>query len=283
MKNRLKSQIMIFIAIVTLVQAVIYVMMFQVGAEHMSPTWSFLSMWSPALAAILTSVVFKESIGNYGWKLGKGKYLGYAFLAPVGIAIIAYGFCWISGLTEFYGDEARNYKWARMLGFETPVPILVGVFSKIILGGSIYTIFILGEEIGWSGFLTPRLLKVTSIPITSLLVGLYWSIWHFPAIIFGVYGYGTPLWVALPGFTLLLVGLSFFRTYLVSKSKSLWIGVLLHVGQNTILVSIFFELTVKTKYAAYFVSETGIITGVVSILSATTFWVLKKRKSILAS
>ncbi|MFC2089469.1 type II CAAX prenyl endopeptidase Rce1 family protein [Bacteroidota bacterium] len=40
----------------------------------------------------------------------------------------------------------------------------------------------MGEEIGWSGFLTPKLRKVFSIPLTSVIVGVYWAVWHFPAI-----------------------------------------------------------------------------------------------------
>lgn len=128
---------------------------------------------------------------------------------------------WITGITEFYGDEVSNYKWSRMIGFETPVPIFIGIISKTILGSLMFAPFILGEEIGWSGFLTSKLLKIASIPTTSVIVGVFWAVWHFSVIIGGEYGYGAPLWIALPGFTLLFIGFSFFRTYFVSKAKSL--------------------------------------------------------------
>jgi membrane protease YdiL (CAAX protease family) len=133
-------------------------------------------------------------------------------------------------------------------------------------------VFVLGEEIGWSGYLTPTLQKIFSVPVTSLVVGGYWAIWHYPAIIGGFYGSGTPLWVALPGFTIVLIGASFIRTVLVSKSKSLWTGVVLHVSHNIILMGIFYEMTVKKGYAGYLVSETGVFLGVVYIVIAVIFW-----------
>ncbi len=71
----------------------------------------------------------------------------------------------------------------------------------------------------------------------------------------GFYGTGSPLWVALPGFTMVLVGVSFVRTVLTEKSKSLWVGVFLHTSHNVILM--FREMTVDKGYANCLVSETG--------------------------
>ena len=155
---------------------------------------------------------------------------------------------------------------------DLPAPFLIGFFSKMFLGFLVACIPVLGEEIGWSGFITPKLLKITSVPVTSLIVGVFWAVWHFPAIIGGFYGQGTPLWVALPGFTMVLVGYSFIRTVLVAKSKSLWTGVVLHASGNTILMGLFYAMTVRKDYAAYIVSETGIFTGIICLAVAIAFW-----------
>ena len=231
-----------------------------------------LMMWTPGISALLTSLIFKDKIRDYGWKPGKLKFIGYAYLLPILVSLIAYGLAWLSGLTEFTTSEVENYKWAKMLGFDLPAPFIVGLFSKMLIASLFTLIFVLGEEIGWSGFLTPKLLQISSVPFTSLVVGGYWAIWHYPAIIGGFYGSGTPLWVALPGFTLCLIGASFLRTVLVSNSKSLWPGVVLHISHNVILMGIFYEMTVKKGYAGYLVSETGILLGIVYIISAVIFW-----------
>jgi membrane protease YdiL (CAAX protease family) len=38
----------------------------------------------------------------------------------------------------------------------------------------------LGEEAGWRGFLLPRMLSRYSPLLTSLIIGLIWSAWHYP-------------------------------------------------------------------------------------------------------
>lgn len=43
----------------------------------------------------------------------------------------------------------------------------------MIIGGGI-------EEIGWRGFLQPALTEKMSFPLSSILVGVIWAIWHLP-------------------------------------------------------------------------------------------------------
>ena len=35
-----------------------------------------------------------------------------------------------------------------------------------------------GEELGWRGFMLPQLLKKHSLFTSSLLIGIFWGIWH---------------------------------------------------------------------------------------------------------
>jgi membrane protease YdiL (CAAX protease family) len=158
------------------------------------------------------------------------------------------------------------------LGFEPPVPFLYGLTAKLLLASLFTAIFAFGEELGWSGFLIPRLLKVTTIPTTVIISGLYFALWHFPAIIAGFYGQGTPLWVSLPGFALVCVGSYFFKVVLIKKSRSFWPGVILHTAHNVVLMGMFFDMTVKDGFSAYLVSETGIFLGLVYLTAGILFW-----------
>ncbi len=280
-KEIVLKQIITFLIITSLITVGIFIWMFNGAKESMGA--ALLMMWTPAISAILTSLIYKDKIGNYGWKLGKARFLGYSYILPIGVSLIAYGLVWTSGLADVYGEEVMNYRWARMLGFETPVPVIVGLFSKMFLGVLLTFIFVLGEEIGWSGFLTPKLSKISSVPVTSLIIGGYWAIWHYPAIIGDFYGYGTPLWIALPGFTLVIIGASFLRTVLRLKSGSLWVGVVLHTSHNVYLMGIFHDLTVKKGYASYFISETGVFLGIVYIIVAIIFWKNQMKKTVTFS
>ena len=52
--------------------------------------------------------------------------------------------------------------------------LLMGIIVGILFGGIM-------EEIGWTGFVVPRLRKHYSIFMTGLILGILWGIWHiFP-------------------------------------------------------------------------------------------------------
>ncbi len=225
MRNKTIQYLLAFLLIHLVLSAGIFVWMFS-GAKDSIAAVS-LMMWTPGISAILTSMIYREKLSAYGWRFGNPKYLLAAFLLPLLVSIIGYGIVWISGYAEFTPHNVINYDWVKLLGFETPAPFIIGIVSKMIFASLVAMIFVTGEEIGWSGFLVPKLLTVTNVPITVLITGLYWSFWHYPAIIGGFYGHGTPLWIALPGFTLVLTGASFFRVILVQKAKNLWVGSML--------------------------------------------------------
>ena len=270
MKEETYKQVLSFLFITSIISAGIYIWMFS-GAKD-SPAAVLPMMYTPGISAVITAIIFKDSIGNFGWKLGKARFLVYSYLLPILVSLVGYGIVWMTKFADFTTAQVINYKWAKMLGFDLPAPFLAGLFSKMIIASLLTIIPVFGEEVGWSGFLTPKLRKIFSIPLTSVLVGILWAGWHFPAIIGGFYGTSTPLWVALPGFTLVLTGASFLRTVLIEKSKSLWVGVLLHASHNVILMGMFLEMTVDRDHAKYLVSETGIFLGFVYILIALVFW-----------
>jgi len=231
-----------------------------------------LMMWAPGISALMTSLIYRDKIRTYRWKLGKVRFLGYSYILPIIASFIAYGLVWLSGLADFTTESFGFLRYARWIGLEEPVPFIVSVILRMSIGILFTSLFVLGEEIGWSGFLTPKLSKISSVTVTSLVVGGYWAIWHFPAIIAGVYGTGAPLWVALPGFTLVLIGASFLRTVLRLKSGNLWVGVIIHASHNMFLMGSFWTLTAHKGYANYLVSETGVFLGIVYIMVAIIFW-----------
>jgi pimeloyl-ACP methyl ester carboxylesterase/membrane protease YdiL (CAAX protease family) len=59
------------------------------------------------------------------------------------------------------------------------------------LGAAATTIL---EEIGWTGFVVPRMRRRHSVPMTGLIVGVLWGVWHFLQQVFvsGTYAGGIP-------------------------------------------------------------------------------------------
>lgn len=54
----------------------------------------------------------------------------------------------------------------------------------------------LGEELGWRGFLFPRLADRFGLVGAALVVGAIWGCWHLPADFVGLKGYGDLFWPA---------------------------------------------------------------------------------------
>jgi len=277
-RGKVIKQIITFFVITSLLTTTVFVWMFNGAKNNNSAV--FIMMWTPAISAILTSLICKYNIRTYGWKLGKARFLIYSLIFPLLVSIIAYGLVWLSGYADITSLDIFSNKVNKWFGLQISAPFPIVFLIKVILMFLMGTLFVLGEEIGWSGFITPKLLDIFSIPITSIIVGFYWAIWHYPAIIGGFYyGQGTPLWIALPGFTLVLVGASIIRTTLIQKSGSMWNGVILHTSHNVILMSIFSEMTIKKEYGSYLATETGIITGIVYVIVALLFLKSQMKKA----
>jgi membrane protease YdiL (CAAX protease family) len=217
-------------------------------------------MYCPAFAAIITSLIFYRSVRDFGWKPGKLKYLALGYALPLIIATISYGLFWLIVPGSFTGHFPKN-----MILF-----VSVNFFATIIAG-------VLGEEIGWRGFLVPHLAKITSFTKLALITGIIWALWHFPLIIFANYNAGAPLWYSLPVFTVNVIGISFILAWLRLKSGSIWPAVLFHACWNLFVQNMFDPLTQQTGITRYIIGETGMLVGALILITAFIFWMMRDK------
>ena len=134
------------------------------------------------------------------------------------------------------------------------VPLAVGV--SILMGGdapvvdnTIFGVLFLfafmifpgsamGEELGWRGFVLPRMQARHSALKASLLIGILWGPWHLPLWLTGSEGHPISLYVP---FVVAVVASSVFYTWLYNNTGgSLLIVVLYHAVSNlpiTVLIS----------------------------------------------
>jgi uncharacterized protein len=125
-----------------------------------------------------------------------------------------------------------------LMGGDTPVVdnTIFGVlflFAFMIFPGSA-----LGEELGWRGFVLPRMQARHSALKASLLIGILWGPWHLPLWLTGSEGHPISLYVP---FVVAVVASSVFYTWLYNNTGgSLLIVVLYHAASNlpiTVLIS----------------------------------------------
>ena len=88
----------------------------------------------------------------------------------------------------------------------------------------------LGEELGWRGFLYPRLAERHGPLRAALLTGAAWALWHVPT------GLSDRLSVTL-AYLLGIVAISVPIAWLMERSgRNPWIGVLAHLGINGVVL-----------------------------------------------
>lgn len=151
---------------------------------------------------------------------------------------------------------------ASELGTVAPVAAL-GVFAMQMLihtfvGGG------LGEEIGWRGFLLPRLCARYSPLIASLLVAIAWFVWHVPGYLLTDKAEADPI---LP-FAVMVFPMSIVLTWLYFRAgESLLLPVLMHASINASFYSMVLLLPKMTQSAGFQPTYDWMLAGVWCVLA----------------
>ncbi|MBL6962040.1 MAG: CPBP family intramembrane metalloprotease, partial [Anaerolineales bacterium] len=110
--------------------------------------------------------------------------------------------------------------------------IAIQIGAALTIAPLINVIFALGEELGWRGFLLPKLLPLGQWK-AILISNLIWGFWHAPAIVMGLNYPGYPIaGVFMMVVFTLLVGI--IMSWLYLNTKSPWTPALAHGSLNAI-------------------------------------------------
>lgn len=133
--------------------------------------------------------------------------------------------------------------------------ILSGIFGGLAAG--------ICEELGWTGFVIPRLRKRYSLITTGGIVGLIWGLWHLPLFLSGdpsgevhsMLYLVIILFSQLPAYRVLMV-------WLYDKTTSLFLTIIMHTGLT------FCALSLQS------VSKSGIDFVIYDLVLAAVIWML---------
>lgn len=238
--------------------------------------WGFLRMWSPSVAAILCLYIFREDLAESLRRfIGfRGHALKWFFSAPLLVylalaiyVVIAYPAGFFS--VEAYVDDVskrllesgvvRDVESARSIALLT---LYANIGLGYIAGLTINSLFALGEEIGWRGYLY-NLLKDKPTHVSSMAIGVVWGYWHAPAIILLGFNYQIERFVgALLLFPALTTVLTYTLISLVRVSGSILPAASLHGTLNAL-----WSLTILASYLSQREKELYLGVGVLGIVS----------------
>jgi membrane protease YdiL (CAAX protease family) len=226
-------------------------------------------MITPLLITILMLFVFtRDGVGQhgrYGLGLRRSGWCtwGLALLLPLLPLTVVYGLGWLSG--------------AAALVVPTDNGGLPNLLINLIPGLLITTFFALWEEIGFRGYLLPKLLDLGR-KRALILSGFLHGVWHLPLIFLTPFyvDLGNPF-LTIPIFLLLLTAAGVVYGVPRLETDSIWPSTILHGSFNAFL-GLFTTLTVVSSSAAiYLVGETGVLTLLAT--TAVALWFLQRRKT----
>lgn len=91
------------------------------------------------------------------------------------------------------------------------------------------------EEIGWRGYLQPVLQKKYTARKACFIVGVLWSIWHYPLLVYMNWEMGIfVVALTLLGYTMLTIPQAYVLGFLYNSTKSLLWCIILHAWANTV-------------------------------------------------
>ena len=155
-------------------------------------------------------------------------YEGRAGLRRLGRRLVAFRIGWrwyLAAVAVVTAVAVSQIAINRVLGHGFDFGLYIVQF------GSFLPLVILGplsEEIGWRGFVLDRLQTRWNPLTSSLIVGVFWALWHLP--LFYMVGTSHNVWgTPFPGFAVGIVGLSELFTWLHNNTAgSVWTAVFFH-------------------------------------------------------
>jgi uncharacterized protein len=241
-----------------------------------------LLMWCPAFAAFASCALLKIDLASLGWNWRPARYEVWAYVIPILYALPVYVITWavISGSFDFSRFAAQlgaafgfpNSPRATALLLAIPLYAVIGVIGS--------TARALGEEIGWRGFLLPRLVQQFGFTVGCLISGSIWAVWHYPGLLFADYNAGTKPAFALTCFTLMVIADAYILGWLRLKSGSLWPAAILHASHNLFIQAIFDRMTSPAGKALYVTTEFG--AGLVLTIGAFAVYFWTRRNEVLS-
>ena len=133
---------------------------------------------------------------------------------------------------RWYARTYLQYTWISVSTDTIKFHFIV-VLSGV-LGSLLNLIPVMGEEMGWRGYMLTRLIDAEfSRPI--LISGLIWATWHVPIVIAGLYVEGTSALLSVLGIYFCIVPFSYITAYLRLITGSVWPSVIIHTTWNAII------------------------------------------------
>lgn len=172
-----------------------------------------LAVYGPFAAIYITALITKDKV-KFKFKWADYRWFILVTIYPILVFLIGISY---SVVTKQYDFNYMLPLWG--------LPILL--IYQLATSAT--------EELGWRHYLQPLLQKKYSLLISLYIIGLIWSVWHYPFIVYLNYQYGLwPTIMALIGFSLLTIPQAVIMGYLYDRTKSIPLLMFFHAWMNVV-------------------------------------------------
>ena len=208
----------------------------------------------PLIASLVTTWIFQK---KEGVKLLIKRCLQVRPLMYLIIALFSpFLLVFISILINHFVDHSPIHYSGILTSKEFPQFNLLTIFIYNII------FFGFGEEVGWRGFALPRLQEKFNALTSSLILTVFWAIWHWPLFFYRP-GYISMDFAGIVGWIFSLLTGSILLTWLYNSSRaSILICAVFH---STIDIAFTADLASQNivNYMGFLITVWGILTIVV--------------------
>lgn len=139
------------------------------GVKNFGLLGLIVLMWIPGLISLIYRKISGIGFSDIGWKLGPRRNYILAIALPLTLALLT------NLLSVPFG--LRIFSPLALSALEERTALII---ISLVLG----FVGALGEEIGWRGFLLPKLFQA-KVRHPYIASGLIWAIWHLPLVTLG--------------------------------------------------------------------------------------------------
>jgi membrane protease YdiL (CAAX protease family) len=240
------------------------------AAPHFGRGVLLMTMFTPAVSVVVCRMVSPEGARFRFSELGLARlglrYWPVAMFLPVVALLPGYLLVWGTGI----GGIAAPPGDASLL------QAVVSFVASIIIGSVLGA---LGEEIGWRGYLLPRLVDTVGTGRAGLLSGFLHGLWHVPLILLTPYYLSdAPALLVVPLFLVLVTLSGPIFAYLRLASGSILPVALMHNTWNDVWTMLD-DVTTSSNdaFVAYLSGESGIVS--ILMLAAICLWLTRRGQS----
>ncbi|MFH1852137.1 MAG: CPBP family intramembrane glutamic endopeptidase [Candidatus Neomarinimicrobiota bacterium] len=260
-------------------------------------TWAFwipFVIFGPSAAAIVSNpdlrgspLLLLQVLGNFG-----------PTLAAVLLWVFAGKRSELRGALKRLLPHRAGLIWYIVVLLVPLGALLPGLFVYALLGGNIASFSIMnlalmfipaifisgfGEELGWRGYALTRLQQTKSPFSSSLIIGVFWGLWHLPIIYWVSSQTGMYFLVEFVLYVLLLTAASVIFTWVYNAmNQSLWMMIVMHASftASGSTIAAFTQPVLGGTWVPYIVNVISVVIVAILITAFAKTWLFSRQDAV---